>query len=56
MDTVKTLEIAIFSSPDTWPSSASPEMINAGGPAGMIIILNQRNGSERRTGVYLARG
>jgi hypothetical protein len=37
------------------PNSASPEMINAGGPVGITIMLNHRKGSSRRSLVYRAR-
>lgn len=53
--TARALATANFSTSDAFASSASPEIINAGGPAGMSIIVNHKIGSFRTRPVLRAR-
>lgn len=54
LHTVNIFAIAIFSVSDACANSANPEITNAGRPAGINIILNQRIGSSPRSWVLLA--
>jgi hypothetical protein len=47
--------MAIFSISETFPNSARPDMMRAGGPAGITIIVNHNIGSSRRKLVFRAR-